>query len=771
MALIDDLLLQIEDVVLRNRLQQEVAHIQKDKKFGIVFEEHLPECTPLYHVPIKKGILVARKKEDISHTYIVAGINNESVVCFDRASGSSIEFQLDDIVAVAPLGDPIYPQLIPVDTVENAPESKLWHTLIEADNFYALQLLEYMYPKQVDCIYIDPPYNTGARDWKYNNNYVDSADNYRHSKWLSMMQKRLKIAKRLLAENGVLAIAIDKNEIAHLVCLLEEKGMFSEYDLTIVSVVHNPRGNITTNFAETNEYVVYLTPKSRRTLSRTVSDNVQPRKLRRWGHYSLREERRSMFYPFLVKNGVVIGVGEKPDDDFHPDGRNVFVTGNDDNILGIWPIDQHGIERRWNYSQSEAKEQLERIIALPKDGGLDLFLTSELSPPKTVWTAPELDAGGVYGSSLVEKIVGAKFPYPKSLYTVIKTIEPVIKENPNAIVVDFFAGSGTTLHAVNMINNSDNGKRRCILVTNNEVADTESKEMLRRGVQPGTEEWEQRGICRSITWPRTKYSIMGKRDDGTTLTGECITNQICEKYIRRNIMQIAFTSWEQLNTRALKKQVVAVIGKDRLTQSLVDKDTKYIVSDKCSASILFDDSSVDKWLISLDGQDHITDYFVVTQNNKLFNDIKIKIQELLGDYIVHEQMKMPLKNGFTTNAEYVKLGFLDRNSIELGGQFKAILPILWMQSGAVGKRPEMTNEDIPDIFIPDNSSFAVLVEETQFAKFKREISEKNNITHIYLVTDSQTAFEEMASKIDAPNVKQLYRDYIDNFTINTRRDI
>jgi len=354
---------------------------------------------------------------------------------------------------------------------------------------------------------------------------------------------------------------------------------------------------------------------------------------------------------------------------------------------------------------------------------------------------------------------------------VIRSIEPVLKENTNALVVDFFAGSGTTLHAVNMINASDNGKRRCVLVTNNEVSDAEAKEMLSEGIQAGTEKWERHGICQSITWPRTKYSIMGKRDDGTILSGDCISNQMYDKHVRRNIMQISFTSCEQLHSVKHKKQLVATLGKSKLAQSLVEINSKYIVSDKYPTSILFDDTAIDEWLVSLEEQDHITDYFVVTQNNQLFKSVKIAIQKLLGDYIVREPMKIPLSNGFTTNAEYFKLAFLDRDSVELGGQFKAILPIIWLQSGAVGKRPEIVDAEVPAILVPIDSTFAVLTEDTHFANFKREIAKRYDITHIYLVTDSQTAFEEMASQLEAPNIKQLYRDYIDNFTINIRRDI
>ena len=197
MAAINDLIRQIEDNDLRDRLQQEVVRLSKQKKFGLVFEDHVPECTPLYDVAVRKGSLVAVKGEDIRDVYFVSAISDKTAAIVNKATGEMSEHPLETLVAVAKFGEPIFPFLIPVDSIANAPDSRLWHTLIEADNFHALQLLEYLYPKQVDCIYIDPPYNTGARDWKYNNDYVDATDSYRHSKWLSMMHRRLKIAKRL----------------------------------------------------------------------------------------------------------------------------------------------------------------------------------------------------------------------------------------------------------------------------------------------------------------------------------------------------------------------------------------------------------------------------------------------------------------------------------------------------------------------------------------------------------------------------------------------
>lgn len=191
MAAIHDLLAQVQDEALRARLEQEINRLSKTKKFGLVFEEHMPECTPLYDVPVKRGSVVAKKTGSVSEMYEVNSIKDGIATCYHKVTAEKEEIAVGDLVCVAAFGDAVYPYLKPIDSICNAPDSDLWHTLIEADNYHALQLLEYMYSGKVDCIYIDPPYNTGARDWKYNNDYVDGADVYRHSKWLSMMQKRL----------------------------------------------------------------------------------------------------------------------------------------------------------------------------------------------------------------------------------------------------------------------------------------------------------------------------------------------------------------------------------------------------------------------------------------------------------------------------------------------------------------------------------------------------------------------------------------------------
>ena len=153
MASIHNLLSQVPDAVLRTRLEEDYLRAVQSKKFGLVFEDHVPECTPLYGVPIRCGSVVARKLEKINELFIVVKISGEVALCQSKMTTETEEIPLNKLVAVAQFGEPIFPSLRPVDSVENAPDSPLWHTLIEADNYHALQLLEYLYPKKVDCIY------------------------------------------------------------------------------------------------------------------------------------------------------------------------------------------------------------------------------------------------------------------------------------------------------------------------------------------------------------------------------------------------------------------------------------------------------------------------------------------------------------------------------------------------------------------------------------------------------------------------------------------
>ena len=168
MAAINDLISQIDDEELKKRITEELEKLTNQKKFGLVFEEHLPECVPLYDVPIKKGCKVALKAGKVNEYYTVMQVEGDNVYCTDKKESQLINFLKKDLVCIAEFGEPIYPYLKQIDSIYKSDDKELpTHALIQADNYHALQLLEYLYAGKVDCIYIDPPYNT-ERKFIYN---------------------------------------------------------------------------------------------------------------------------------------------------------------------------------------------------------------------------------------------------------------------------------------------------------------------------------------------------------------------------------------------------------------------------------------------------------------------------------------------------------------------------------------------------------------------------------------------------------------------------
>ncbi len=691
MSVLNDLVNQIEDVSLRERIAKEVDRLAKQKKFGLVFEEHLPECTPLYDIPVKNNALVAKRTEKVNDVYRVINIKDGVAECLHRDSKEIFKIAVDDLVTVAEFGEPIYPYLKPLDSVCNAPDSELWHTLIEADNYHALQLLEYLYAGKVDCIYIDPPYNTGARDWKYNNDYVDGADTYRHSKWLSFMQKRLKLAKKLLnPKDSVLIVTIDEKEYLHLGCLLEE--MFPDARMQMISSVINHAGNGRMgDFCRTNEYIFYVmignaavTPQDDKV---AVSEEVVWDTLRRHNPASIRPNRPSQFYPIYVsiKDRRIVKIG----DPITPDVDR-FSVPSIEGCETVFPVRDDGTEMMWGVVPEECRRRNSggyikigthkpdkpqqfplamlsagtikdiesgkvKVIGHREDGSvIAIHPGGKKVLPKNQWDKETHDAR-YYGTELIRKIIGDRFSYPKSLYAVTDSLRYIVSENPNALIVDFFAGSGTTLHAVNLLNAEDGGNRRCIMVTNNEVSADEEKALEAKGIKRGEEEWDNLGIARHVTWPRTVCSIEGHDIKGNPLKGN------------------------------------------------------YLGSDK------------------------------------------------------------PMADGFKANAAFFKLGFLDKTSVALGKQFKEMLPTLWMKSGAIGKCPDVDGNNIPEMLILPENKFAVLINEIYYLDFITELDEHPEIETVFIVTDSDAGYRDMISGLEVKNTYQLYRDYLDNFRINSVR--
>lgn len=561
MAELHELIEKIENPELRAQIQAAADRLTKQKKFGLVFEEHLPECTPLYDIPVRKGLKVSVRNGKANETYTVLKIENGMATCLPKNSKEAVQFAVTDLVTTAELGDPIYPCLQPLGEVCNAPDSELWHTLIEADNYHALQLLEYLYAGKVDCIYIDPPYNTGARDWKYNNDYVDGADEYRHSKWLSFMQKRLEIAKRLLNPNdSVLIVTIDEKEYLHLGCLLEE--MFPEANSQMLSVVISQNGSTRQNeFSRVNEFVFIL--RFGKMVVTRINDNMLSEAgkgiiSRTWYTFSRtmspRKGTPKQFYPIYIDphKRCITGIGDsmpidaKKEDVVAPEGMiAIFPIKNDGTEVswgaipetarefwraGYLRVGEYDKKNDWwtiQYVRGGDRKRIEegKIVVKGKqeDGSLileHLDASQRLAFPKTVWNRIAHDAT-VYGTGINHSLMpDRKFPYPKSLYAVEDVLRFFIANKPNALVVDFFAGSGTTGHAVMRLNHQDNGKRRYILVTNNEVSVDEAKQLESQGFTHGDAEYEALGICKYNTFPRLKAAITGIDTTGKPVAGK-----------------------------------------------------------------------------------------------------------------------------------------------------------------------------------------------------------------------------------------------------------
>ncbi len=586
MSTLSDLLRQVEqqDSQLAADLRQEVKALESRRAFGLNFERHVPETVELPGRPVRKGdkvrFLPERGEPENSvdgGLWLVKLIRREGkrriaeLVRKSRGGDAPETYNrsVDDLVVLAEFRDPIYPGLVSTGTVERGGE-KPYHSVINAENYHALQALLYTHEGKVDAIYIDPPYNTRDKDWKYNNDFVDKEDRYRHSKWLAMMERRIRIAKRLLnLENSVLIVTIDENEVNRLALLLEQ--VLPEASIQMVSTIIAPQGSQRSGrFSRIEEHVFYAffgdgaavptgdpmiitVDENENADVKDVADEPEQSgkpvtwdSLIRRGTDATRESREDMFYPIHISRNTreVIKVG-------HPPGSGVSrpeLVGEHDTLVR-WPIRTDGSEGRWQLGRETFIRVLENgmarvgrqyAVTYLKGGtrrqietgeavrvGTDKYgypqyveVKMSLAWPRTLWNKRSHNAS-VYGSTLLRNFIPRrKFPFPKSLYAVEDTLRFFIKDKPNAVVLDFFAGSGTTAHAVKRLNRQDRGRRQCISVTNNEVSVNEQKRLRQKGLRPGESDWEQWGICDHITKPRIKAAITGQTPEGNPIKGD-----------------------------------------------------------------------------------------------------------------------------------------------------------------------------------------------------------------------------------------------------------
>ena len=579
MSRLSNLLRQVEmlDPQLGVDLKREVEALSGRRAFGLNFERHIPETVELPGRPVRRGDKVrflpkrgeqpSRVDDQLWRVDRIRRTSQGRLADLIRHEDAEAEFQIarravDDLIVVAEFRDPIYPGLVSTGKIERG-GSKSYHTVINAENYHALQVLHYTHEGKVDLIYIDPPYNTGARVWKYNNNYVDSDDAYRHSKWLAMMERRLKLAKRLLnPESSALIVTIDENEVHRLTLLLEE--IFSSSKIQMVTALINPAGaSIIDQFARVDEHLLFVHIGSVRPLRTIAETTPLPSRgskgptiwesLQRSGGNSRRQDTKAKFFPIFIneRNRRIIGCG-----DHLPEGKIRRDSPNAPHgCVQQWPIKRDGLEACWQLSAPTFLNYLNegriRLGRKKRGGGWGIsFLTSgrmraiadgelvvtgrdatgtlivEASKEraltrvgKTMWINGCYSATE-HGSTLLRRFIPKrKFPFPKSLYAVEDALRFYVGNKPNAVVVDFFAGSGTTAHAVMRLNRQDNGRRKCILVTNNEVSAGEQARLREKRLRPGDPNWEALGICEYITKPRMTAAVTGRNSDGLPIEG------------------------------------------------------------------------------------------------------------------------------------------------------------------------------------------------------------------------------------------------------------
>ena len=560
---VDSLLSRIDDDDLRDSLQREVDRLRDTKDLGLVFERHLPERVRLLSYPIKRGVEVQDRRSESEETWVVASVKS-GVATLVGEDGSETKRTTDELVVIRGFGDPIYPGLTSLGKLKRGGD-KPFHAVIKGENFYVLETLLYAHEGQVDCIYIDPPYNSGAKDWKYNNDYVDSEDAYRHSKWLSFMEKRLYLAKRLLnPEQSILIVTIDEKEYLRLGLLLEQ--VFTGCLIEMVTSVISAKGVVRVGqFSRVEEYlfIVHLGDAPVEPVSRNMldvkepvaegSESVQWLGLRRREPSAKREARPNQFYPVFVKvkDGSLHSIGAPL-----ADGIDRTTVACPKGTVPQWPLTPSGDERLWGLTPETARAYAEKgflrvrswnpskgtvavqylpggtvaaiesgeveTLGYEADGSViaQLSTSTKTTPPKRVWHMPSHNAE-TGGTNLISKLLpGRRFPYPKSLYAAEDVLRFFVADKPDALIIDFFGGSGTTAHAVARLNRQYPGRRRSIVVTNNEVSDDEAKALREAGHYPGQPEWEALGIFEHITRPRVTAAVTGKTPDGSPVAGD-----------------------------------------------------------------------------------------------------------------------------------------------------------------------------------------------------------------------------------------------------------
>ena len=474
-----------------------------------------------------------------------------------------------------------------------------------------MAVLNHTHSKKIDVIYIDPPYNTGEGEkWAYNNKIVNKDDGYKHSKWISMMDIRLKASRGLLKEDGVLICAIDEHELPRLLLLLEEN--FKNYHIHTVPIVHNPKGTQYGQFSNIHEYAIFVIPdipkyndknalqikkdieKTKEEISKILKSSsdeevmalikkyfpeelIDTRSLRNsnkleGNNSGARAKGKSQtFFPIIIEDNKIVEIGDVCEHNFHP-GKATIKKGNQ---YFIYPIDSKGNERKWMWSKEVAEKNID-LLSIKKLGkdAFDIIRAKEYVTPKSIFSGSRYSASE-HGTKLLQKIFPElskdnQFDYAKSIHLVKDCISLFIKDKKDALVLDFFAGSGTTAHAVVEINKDDNGLRRSIMCSTND---------------------EKEPIAEKYTYKRIERAISGYKDGKKDVPG--IKANL--KYFKTELHPLPRT--DGMKSLIAKKMVDTICFENNTFKKTVEEAGFLIFEgSNYSVGIIFDEFKTDKFL-------------------------------------------------------------------------------------------------------------------------------------------------------------------------------
>ena len=389
---------------------------------------------------------------------------------------------------------------VPERTIISEDKDAPNHILIEGDNLEALATLAYTHEGKIDVIYIDPPYNTGNKDFIYNDSYVDKEDSYRHSKWLSFMSRRLKIAKKLLSDRGVIFISIDDNEQANLKLLMDDANFFGEKNfIAILPRITKASGKTTDKIAQNHDYILlYAKDSSKCTITglphddegyKNVDEFYKERgkfKLNQTLDYDSLSYSDSLDYPIKIGNDIFYPGGNYENFKKRKSGnhkradwawrwsKDLFDFGYNNGFIVV----KSGKNGKRIYTKTYQKVNIEKI-----NNSYKIVEKDRLKPIQSIQLIDNRFSNDNAKKELQNILEESLFDYPKPTSIMHYLLQAI----PNCeYVLDFFAGSGTTLHATMQLNAEDGGHRQCILVTNNE-----------------------NNICEEVTYKRNRRVIQG----------------------------------------------------------------------------------------------------------------------------------------------------------------------------------------------------------------------------------------------------------------------